>query len=126
MSSPKEKKKRYGPYSSGEIASVRKKPKDKDHEKYEDKYAEKWLDDEARTLARDSPHDETSSEKKALDRGESWLQKENKNLDKYDEEKKDWKEKIDRLSGKKPKKFDKKKYEKEKEQRAQDGWEVVG
>jgi len=124
MSSSKDKKRRFGPYDSSEIASVRKKPKDEKKEK-EDKYAEKWLDEEARRLARDQPRDETAAEKRKLDHSEKWLEKENKYLDKFDEEKKAWKEQIDRYSGKK-KKFDKEKYRKEKEKRVEDGWEVVG
>jgi len=117
MSDSKEKKKKqYGPYSSDEIVSVRKVEKKQDGNR--PRTDEVWLKQEKAMLDRDQKY-EKDPEKIRLDKGENWLSKEDKKLDAYDPEKKEWQDQWDEFTGTKPR--DKKK----KKPKSEEGWDVM-
>jgi hypothetical protein len=112
------KKKQYGPYSSDEIVAVRKVVKKQDGNR--PRTDEPWLKRESAMLARDQKY-EKDPEKEKLDKGEKWLPKEDKYLDAYDPEKKEWRDQWDEFQGTKPP--DKKK--KKDKPSSEDSWSMM-
>ncbi|MDD1778447.1 MAG: hypothetical protein LUQ65_09800 [Candidatus Helarchaeota archaeon] len=115
MSDKEKKKKQYGPYSPDEISAVRKVVKKEDPNR--PRHDEPWLKREKAMLERDQKY-EKDPEKIKLEKGETWLSKEDKMLDAYDPEKKEWHEQWEEFEGK-PR--DKKK----KKPSSEEGWDVM-